>query len=73
MNQERVDLLTRLEQDAAPAALPCDRILSAMFVPALRLARDPERGGKDFSDCSGGPTPIPHRSSAGSSRSSTRP
>jgi AcrR family transcriptional regulator len=48
MNQERVDLLNRLEHDAAPAALPCDRILSAMFIPALRLARDPERGGKDF-------------------------
>src|SRR5438876_12457509 len=48
MNQERVDLLTRLEREAAPAPLPCDRILSAMFVPALKLARDPERGGKDF-------------------------
>ena len=48
MNQERVDLLSRLEHDAGPAALPCERILSAMFVPALRLARDPERGGKDF-------------------------
>ena len=41
MNQERLDLLTRLEHDAGPAPLPCDRILSAMFVPALRLARDP--------------------------------
>jgi AcrR family transcriptional regulator len=48
MNQERVDLLTRLEHEAAPAPLPCDRILSAMFVPALKLARDPERGGKNF-------------------------
>jgi AcrR family transcriptional regulator len=48
MNQERVDLLTRLEHEAAPQPLPCDRILSAMFVPALKLARDPERGGKDF-------------------------
>jgi len=48
MNQERVDLLTRLEREAAPVPLPCDRILSAMFVPALKLARDPERGGKDF-------------------------
>ena len=48
MNQERVDLLTKLERDAAPDALPCDRILSAMFVPALKLARDPERGGKNF-------------------------
>jgi AcrR family transcriptional regulator len=48
MNQERVDLLTRLERAAAPDPLPCDRILSAMFIPALKLARDPERGGKDF-------------------------
>jgi len=48
MNQERLDLLARLEHDAGPAPLPCDRILSAMFVPALRLARDPERGGKNF-------------------------
>jgi AcrR family transcriptional regulator len=48
MNQERVDLLTRLEHAAAPDPLPCDRILSAMFIPALKLARDPERGGKDF-------------------------
>jgi AcrR family transcriptional regulator len=48
MNQERVDLLTRLEREAAPAPLSCERILSAMFIPALKLARDPERGGKDF-------------------------
>ena len=48
MNQERVDLLTRLEGEAAPGPLPCERILHAMFVPALKLARDPERGGKDF-------------------------
>jgi AcrR family transcriptional regulator len=48
MNQERLDLLTRLEREAAPDPLPCDRILSAMFIPALKLARDPERGGKDF-------------------------
>jgi AcrR family transcriptional regulator len=48
MNQERVQLLTRLEAKAAPAPLSCDRILMALFVPALRLARDPARGGKDF-------------------------
>ncbi len=48
MNQERVDLLSALERAAAPGAVPCEQILSAMFVPALRLARDPERGGKDF-------------------------
>jgi AcrR family transcriptional regulator len=48
MNQERVELLSRLEAKAAPAPLTCDRILLALFVPALRLARDPARGGKDF-------------------------
>ena len=48
LNQKRVDLLTRFEREAAPEVLPCDRILSAMFIPALELARDPERGGKDF-------------------------
>ena len=48
MNQERVDLLTALEAQAAPHAVPCERILAAMFIPALKLARDPQRGGKDF-------------------------
>ena len=28
--------------------MPCEKILSAMFIPALRLARDPERGGSNF-------------------------
>ena len=48
MNQERLALLTRFEQDAHPKALSPEKILAAMFIPALRLARDPERGGKDF-------------------------
>jgi AcrR family transcriptional regulator len=48
MNQQRLELLTRLEARAAPAPLTCDRILLALFVPALRLARDPARGGKNF-------------------------
>jgi AcrR family transcriptional regulator len=48
MNQERVEILTRLESRAAPDPLSCDRILMALFVPALRLARDPARGGKNF-------------------------
>ena len=48
MNQARVALLAQMEADCAPDPVPCDRILSAMFVPALKLARDPERGGKDF-------------------------
>ena len=48
MNQERLDLLTTLEREAAPRAVTCEQILSAMFVPALKLARDRERGGKNF-------------------------
>ena len=48
MNQERLDLLTKLEHESQPSPLPCDRILSAMFIPALKLARDPARGGKNF-------------------------
>ncbi|MEO8738530.1 MAG: TetR/AcrR family transcriptional regulator [Casimicrobiaceae bacterium] len=48
MNQERMALLTRFEQDALPEVLSPEKILAAMFIPALRLARDPERGGKDF-------------------------
>jgi AcrR family transcriptional regulator len=48
MNQERVALLDQLERRAAPGPLSCDRILMALFVPALKLARDPARGGKNF-------------------------
>jgi len=48
MNQERVSLLTALERQVAPHPVPCAKILSAMFIPALTLARDPQRGGADF-------------------------
>ena len=48
MNQRRVALLDRFERDASPEPLSCERIIVALFVPALELARDPERGGKDF-------------------------
>ncbi|MFI4887909.1 MAG: TetR/AcrR family transcriptional regulator [Burkholderiales bacterium] len=48
MNQARLELLTRLEAKAAPGPLACERILTALLIPALTLARDPERGGKDF-------------------------
>ncbi len=48
MNQRRLALLDRFERDAAAAPLSCERIIVALFVPALELARDPERGGKDF-------------------------
>jgi len=48
MNRARLELLTRLEGAAAPEALSCERVLTAFLMPALSLARDPERGGKDF-------------------------
>ena len=48
LNQERVDLLTDFEHRAAPSPVACERILSAMFSPALTLARDPARGGNNF-------------------------
>jgi len=48
MNQRRVALLTSLEERAAPAPVASERILSALLVPALELARDPERGGGNF-------------------------
>jgi AcrR family transcriptional regulator len=48
MNQERVALLDRFELETAPDPLPCERILDALFIPALKLARDPARGGSNF-------------------------
>jgi AcrR family transcriptional regulator len=48
MNAERVELLTRFEKAAAPGPVPCERILTALLIPALKLARDPKRGGRNF-------------------------
>ena len=48
MNQERMDLLARLEREAGERPVSCEKILSAMLIPALRLARDEKRGGKNF-------------------------
>lgn len=48
MNQARLELLTALEARAGRKALSCERIMMALFIPALRLARDHEKGGKDF-------------------------
>lgn len=48
MNQRRVDLLDRFERATAHPPLSCERIIFALFVPALELARDPALGGKNF-------------------------
>lgn len=52
MNRDRVALLSTYE--AAASANPkinpltCEKIISAMFIPALKMARDQEQGGKNF-------------------------
>src|SRR5688572_7462185 len=48
MNKERIELIERLEREAGGKPISCERILFAMLIPPLRLARDEERGGKNF-------------------------
>jgi len=48
MNQERIDLLEAVEREAAGKPASCEKILFAMMIPALRLARDEQRGGNNF-------------------------
>ncbi len=48
MNERRVELLARYEKASAPKPVPAERVLAALLIPALRLARDPERGGTNF-------------------------
>ena len=48
MNQERIELLARLEREAGGKAISCEKILFAMLIPALKLARDEKRGGQNF-------------------------
>ena len=48
LNQQRIELLQRAEADSPGRALTCEKILSAMLIPALRLSRDEKRGGKNF-------------------------
>ena len=48
MNQERIELLARLERAAGGRPLSVEKILFAMLIPALKLARDERRGGKNF-------------------------
>ncbi len=48
LHAERLAQLDRDEADAAGRTLSCDRILAALFMPALAIARDPRRGGVDF-------------------------
>jgi hypothetical protein len=48
MNQERIELLDRVEREAGGKPAQVEKVIFAMLIPALRLARDEERGGKNF-------------------------
>ncbi|GLU34872.1 TetR/AcrR family transcriptional regulator [Trinickia caryophylli] len=47
LNEERVKLLERFDAHLGPR-LTCEHVLGAMFIPALRLSRDPHAGGRAF-------------------------
>ncbi|SMG26932.1 TetR/AcrR family transcriptional regulator [Paraburkholderia susongensis] len=47
LNEERLKLLDRFDRMLG-ARLTCEHVLGAMFIPALRLSRDPRVGGKAF-------------------------
>ena len=48
MNQERIELLERVEREAGGKPASVEKVIFAMLIPALRLARDEERGGQNF-------------------------
>ena len=48
LNLERVHLLDALEAKGFDAVNTVEQLIATMFLPALRLARDAERGGDDF-------------------------
>src|SRR3954467_11365308 len=48
MNQERIELLERVEHEAGGKPASVEKVSVAMLIPALRLARDEKRGGKNF-------------------------
>jgi AcrR family transcriptional regulator len=47
LNEERLKLLDRFDAMLGER-LTCEHVLGAMFIPALRLSRDPRVGGKAF-------------------------
>ncbi len=48
LNLERVRLLDALEQKGFDATYTVEQLIATMFLPALQLARNPERGGDAF-------------------------
>ena len=48
LNLERVRLLDALQAEGFDPAHTVEQLIATMFLPALQLARNPERGGDDF-------------------------
>ncbi|KVZ41770.1 TetR family transcriptional regulator [Burkholderia ubonensis] len=47
LNQERLRILDHFDAQLG-AHVTCEHVLGAMFIPALKASRDPERGGRAF-------------------------
>jgi AcrR family transcriptional regulator len=48
LNRERLDRLDEAQRQAGRRPASLEKILEAMIAPALRLSRDPRRGGEQF-------------------------
>jgi len=48
LNADRLDLLDRYERESGKRAVSLPKILEALVGPALRLSRDPKKGGAVF-------------------------
>lgn len=46
LNEQRIALLDKYQRAHEPAS--CETVLSAMLMPALAIARNPRRGGRNF-------------------------
>ncbi len=51
VNRERIILLNAAESEAGDGALTVDRILYAIFAPAIQLSQDPQRGRRFMRLC----------------------
>ena len=48
IKKERLRILDGLERDAGDRSVPVESIVEAFVLPALKVSRDPHRGGKNF-------------------------
>ena len=57
LNDERLTLLEIFERESGGRAIPLPKILEALVGPALRLSRDPKKGGGSSCGCWAGVSP----------------